>query len=453
VTVDTPGESASLTFTGTAGQLASLQITNSTFPGCWSVNVSLVSPDGTTLGSSGNGCSSSWFQNPVTLPISGTYTILITPSGGGTGSASVNLWLFNQQAPTDITTGTPATVAINTPGQSASLTFSGMAGQLASLQISNSTFPGCWSVNVSLVSPDGSTLGSSGNGCSSSWFQNPVTLPISGTYTILIVPSNGGTGSASVNLWLFNQQAPVAITAGTPATVSINIPGQSASLTFAGTAGQLASVQISNSTFPGCWSVNVSLVSPDGSTLGSSGNGCSSSWFQNPVTLPISGTYTILIMPSNGGTGSASVNLWLFNQQTPATLTVDTPGESASLTFTGTAGQLASVQISNSTFPGCWSVNVSLVSPDGTTLGSSGNGCSSSWLLNPVTLPISGTYTILITPSGGGTGSASVNLWLFNQQTPVAIASGTPATVTVNTPGDAASLTFTSSPTPHSVAV
>ena len=451
VSVNTPGQYASLTFTGTAGQLASLQISNSTFPGCWSVNVSLVSPDGSTLGSSGNGCSSSWFQNPVTLPISGTYTILVTPSGGGTGSASVNLWLFNQQAPTVITTGTPATVAINTPGQSASLTFSGTAGQLASLQLSNSTFPGCWSVNVSLVSPDGSTLGSSGNGCSSSWFQNPVTLPISGTYTILIVPSNGGTGSASVNLWLFNQQAPVAITAGTPATVSINIPGQSASLTFTGTAGQLASVQISNSTFPGCWSVNVSLVSPDGSTLGSSGNGCSSSWFQNPVTLPISGTYTILIVPSGGGTGSASVNLWLFNQKTPvsittgtpATMTVDTPGESASLTFTGTAGQLASVQISNSTFPGCWSVNVSLVSPDGTTLGSSGNGCSSSWLMNPVTLPISGTYTILIVPSGGGTGSASVNLWLFNQQASVAIASGIPATVTVNTPGDAASLTFT----------
>ncbi|HEY1254123.1 MAG TPA: hypothetical protein VGF01_05035 [Terracidiphilus sp.] len=406
--------------------------------------MSLVSPDGTTLGSTGNGCSSSWFQNPVTLPISGTYTILITPSGGGTGSASVNLWLFNQQTPVTIASGTSVNLTVDTPGESASLTFTGTAGQLASLQISNSTFPGCWSVNVSLVSPDGTTLGSSGNGCSSSWLMNPVTLPISGTYTILITPSGGGTGSASVNLWLFNQQTPVAIASGTPATITVTTPGDAASLTFTGTAGQYASVQFSNSTFGCC--VTVSLLSPDGTTLISNNTG-GSSLSLNPIALPAAGTYTVVIAPYNGATGSASVTAWVFNELTgtaitpgtPTAVSINNPGQTDSLSFTGTAGQYASILFSNSTFGCC--VTVSILSPDGSTLISSNTGASLS--LNPIALPATGTYTVLVAPYNGATGSASVTAWVFNELTGSSLTPGTPTAVAINNPGQTTSLAFT----------
>jgi len=95
--------------------------------------------------------------------------------------------------------------------------------------------------------------------------------------------------------------------------VTINIPGQNAQLTFNGTAGQLASVQLNISTFSSWFSeVNVSILSPDGSTLVSGTLGTNTelgfSPILGPTTLPVTGTYTIVIAP-NGATGSATVSL------------------------------------------------------------------------------------------------------------------------------------------------
>src|SRR5579872_1443632 len=363
-----------------------MQLSNSTFP-CWDLKVSILSPDGSTLTST-NACSPSYFIAPVALPANGTYTLVIAEQNGNTGTVSVSLSLFNEQTGTSINPGTPVGVTINNPGQNAQLTFSGTAGQFASVQLSNSTFP-CWDLNVSILSPDGSTLTST-NACSPSYFIAPVALPANGTYTLVIAEQNGNTGTVSVSLSLFNEQTGTSINPGTPVGVTINNPGQNAQLTFSGTAGQFASVQLSNSTFP-CWDLNVSILSPDGSTLTST-NACSPSYFIAPVALLATGTYTLEIAEQNGYTWTVSVSLSLFNEQTgtsinpgtPVGVTINNPGQNAQLTFSGTAGQFASVQLSNSTFP-CWDLNVSILSPDGSTLTST-NACSPSYFIAPVAL-------------------------------------------------------------------
>jgi hypothetical protein len=216
---------------------------------------------------------------------------------------------------------------------------------------------------------------------------------------------------------MFNEQTGSVITPGTPATVTINTPGQSESLTFAGTAGMYASVQLSNSTFGYC--LAASILNPDGTTLTSTNTG-GTSLVLTPVALQATGTYTLVLSSCNGYTvsGSATVTVWVFNEQTgfilsgiPATVTINTPGQSDSLNFNGTAGQLASVQLSNSTFGYC--LAASIINPDGTTLTSTNTG-GTSLVLTPVALQATGTYTLVLSSCSGYTvnGSATVILTL-----------------------------------------
>jgi hypothetical protein len=92
--------------------------------------------------------------------------------------------------------------------------------------------------------------------------------------------------------------------------VIINLPGQSDLLTFNGTANQVASLQISNSTFPNCASMVVSILQ-NGTSLFSNSMMCGSSGSMTLGTLPANGPYTLEIAPTQGGTGSASVTLTL----------------------------------------------------------------------------------------------------------------------------------------------
>ena len=86
------------------------------------------------------------------------------------------------------------------------------------------------------------------------------------------------------------------------------------------------------------------------------------------------------------------------------TVTTTTPGQNAKLTFSGTAGQRVAVSFSASsygTFTG------SLLRPDGSAQTSSViSGATGS--LATVTLGSTGTYTILVDPSGDATGSVTV---------------------------------------------
>jgi hypothetical protein len=340
--------------------------------------------------------------------------------------------------------GTLASVTINTPGQYGQLIFNGTPGQSASVLLSNYGFSGGWSTaGITILNPDGSTLVSNSvcpylnEGCVP--FQNAESLPATGIYTLEIVPESGETGSVSFTLWEFSNLSGT-ITSGVPVPVTINDGGQEELLTFNGTAGEEATVNLSNFTFSnGGWStLNVSILNPDGSTLLSTSvcpylnEGCN--LFVNAVTLPTTGTYTLVIAPPNGETGGVLVTLELFNNLVspivpgnPTPVTINTQGQDEQLTFFGAVGQTAAVQLINPVYVGSdWvTVNVSLLNPDGTTLFNNSvcvyveRGCDLS--MGPITLPQTGVYTLVVAPQGGATGSVTVLVTL-----------STPKAVTVN---------------------
>jgi hypothetical protein len=404
VTLGTPGQVARLSFDGTAGQRISLNGT-STFSTCW--NLGIYKPDGSQLANT-FGCGGSIFIEPLVLPDSGSYTVVLDPSGSGTGGGTATLYESNDVTGT-ITIGGPSVlIQLPTPGQNGRFTFEGTAGQRISANGSGSTITTCW--NLGIYKPDGTQLANTFT-CGSSAFIEPQTLPVSGTYTVVVDPSGSGTGQATVSIYDVADVTGTITPGGSSVLVQLPTPGQNGRFTFTGTAGQRISSLGSSSTFTTCW--NLGIFKPDGTQLANTFT-CGSSAFVEPQTLPVSGTYTVVVDPSGAGTGQATVNLYdvvdvtgsitLGGPSVNVNLTV--PGQKASYTMSGTVGQQATVRVTGSTF-GC--VTVALLKPDGTTLVSTFS-CGGTFNLATQTLPVTGTYTVTVDPNTSSTGSTTLSV-------------------------------------------
>jgi hypothetical protein len=262
VSVGNPDETRLLELPGTAGQRVSVNLTGVTMS---LVSVRLLKPDGTGLGSSALVGTPGGFMDVRTLPVTGTYRLLVDPQGTATGSITLTLY----DVPADVSAsttvgGAPVTVSTTVPGQNAAITFSGSAGQRVSMKFTGLTMG---SPIVRLLKPDGTTVGSSVSVGSPEGFVDTRTLPVAGVYSIGVDLKAAATGSAT--LTLYNVPADVAVSAspgGPPVTIATTVPGQNASATFSGATGQRVSVKLSGVTMS---LATVSLLKPDGTPLGS----------------------------------------------------------------------------------------------------------------------------------------------------------------------------------------
>jgi hypothetical protein len=186
-----PGQNAYFTFSATAGDDLGLALTGlSLTPSSPNyIKVELVQPNGTYVingwcyATTGPGCA--WSLPNVAQ--TGTYTLRLIPQGAQTMSFNATL---SQDATGALTTGTPASVSITAPGQSAMLTFVATAGQSATLTTSSvSTTPSGKAVTMSVFNPSGtqvaSTTGTTLN----------LTNLVAGTYSVLIAPADGATAA------------------------------------------------------------------------------------------------------------------------------------------------------------------------------------------------------------------------------------------------------------------
>src|SRR5439155_17774589 len=117
----TAGQNAKYTFSGTAGERISLNVSQSTLSQAY---VSIAKPDGTSFAGNTLFATNGNFVDTRTLPVAGTYTITVDPQGTATGSATLTLY----DVPPDVTGsmavgGPPQPVSLGTPGQNARLTF------------------------------------------------------------------------------------------------------------------------------------------------------------------------------------------------------------------------------------------------------------------------------------------------------------------------------------------
>ena len=228
-----------------------------------------------------------------------------TIRGATTGSATVSLHDVPADLADTIAFGSTKTFTTTVPGQNARVTFQGTAGQRAAVRISGS----CCTTRVSILRPDGSTLSSLAAFASIDGFLEPVTLPSTGTYTVLLDPDAASTGSVTLSLYDVPPDVTDTITAGSPLRVTIGTPGQNARVAFAGTAGQEVSLRLTDVTIGSIVSgTTVSLLRPDGTTLASAIVGTNGG-FLDGRTLAVTGTYTVLVDPAGANTGGLTLAL------------------------------------------------------------------------------------------------------------------------------------------------
>jgi YD repeat-containing protein len=417
---------ALVVFDGTSGQQVSLGIGG----GVVSTTTTIYNPNGTVLASVGtdfNGGS----LHVASLPVTGTYTIMVLP-GPNTGNAPLNLSQDFNLGTIQIN-GASVNITTTRQGQRARVTFSGTTGQRLTIGTVNATRQATYAV----LNPDGSQLVSQ---VLSSGSLTVPPLPTTGTYTILIDPDHGIP--MSVTVALPSEVSGPIVVGGAAVPVTIVEPWQRARLTFDATAGQRLDLGVTGSTLP-TW--RTTFLAPDGTTtvmsqLGGNGN---SALHTPPLTQ--TGTHTLLLEPLDPSTGtltytlSAEVSGAITPGGAAVPLSLARVGQRARLTFSGTLNQRVSLSGTGVTTP---LATVSLLRADGSGFatffsvfsGQTGFG-------GPVTLPASETYGILVDPSSPG----DLTLTLYDVPPDITgsiTINASPQTVTFTGPGQQAFLTL-----------
>jgi hypothetical protein len=447
VTTTAANENATVTFVGAAGQRVSLKIAAVTIT---SSAVSIKRPDGTNLAAPVTIGKSGGFIDTKTLPVTGTYTILVDPASTYTGSATLTLY----DVPTDVTKpivpgGAAVGVATAVPGQNARLTFTGTTGQRVAASLGSVTMS---SAKVSLLNPDGTTLGAAASvGTAGGWLDTR-TLQQNGTYTLLVDPQTTSTGSMTVTLLTVPPDVTGAITpGGAPVTVSVTAAGQNAVLSFAGTAGRRVSARLTAVTMA---KANVTIRKPDGTTLSSVSSVGTAGGFIDVKSLPVTGTYSVLVDPQTTSTGSMTVTLYDVPADVtastspggqPVTVTTTTPGQNAKVTFPGSAGEVVNLAMSGVTMATAATsgVKVSILKPDGTTLVAPVSFGTNGATIAGKALTVTGNYTILVDPQTWNTGSMTLALSdAAGDVSASIVAGGASTTVSITSSGQNARVTF-----------
>jgi subtilisin family serine protease len=426
VSVSSPGDKARLTFDGLAGDRVSLEISDVTIGTscCSSASLSVVGPDGVALVGPSNFGTRGGFVDTRTLPLAGSYRIVVDPSGDSVGSVTLTL----HDVPADDEAaieagGDPVSVQTTVPGQDAALTFLGSDGERVSLKLEDVTIGSscCSSAKVSILRPDGATLLSPTNFGTNGGFIDTKTLPLTGVYRIEIDPQANAVGSASATLYDVPPDAGATVTpGGAPVSVGTSVPGQNAEVVFNGTAGRRISLKLTDVTIGSscCSSAKVSILRPDGATLVSATNFGTTGGFIDTKQLPQTGSYRVVLDPQSNAVGSATLTVYdvpadptgtLVLGGPASTLTLDVPGLNGWRTFSGTAGRTVTLKLTGVTIGTscCSSAKVSVLRPDGTTLVSPANFGTTGKTLT-FSLPSNGVYSVFLDPQSNGVGSVTL---------------------------------------------
>jgi hypothetical protein len=295
-------------------------------------------------------------------------------------------------------------VSITTPGQNGQHTFTGSQNQRVSLNVSGGPLG-----TVSIRKPDNTVQASVSIGILANFIE-PQTLTPAATYVVRTDLFEEKTGTVTLSLYDVPADTSSSITAGgAPVGVTNTTPGQNGALEFAGTTGQRVSLKVSAGPIAA-----VSLRSPAGATIGSVNSNIVAT-FIDTKTLSATGTHSILVDYSGDNTGTLTLTLYnvpadvtgsVAINGTPAGISIGTPGQNASLTFSGTASQQVTVHVTGN---GIGSTTVKLLKPDGTQLTSRTSSLT-NFDLTTQTLPTAGTYTIAIDPGSFSTGSITVGV-------------------------------------------
>jgi len=447
VSVPTANKVSVLHFTGTKGQRLSLGLTGSTITTDFAITG--FTPFGAPFGR--NEYSRPWMRTELAggielapLPYTGVYQFVIDPVGTGTGAVTATLSSRITGAVNP--TGTATRVTLGRAGQLAELTFPATAGKGLHLGFTASTFPAGITVSVAVREPNGSWLIAPNGDPLRRQVRvdggGDVDWPTSqtGNYTVVVGSSDQSTGA--VNITGSTDFDAGTVTLGDDSTVSTGRPGQDIDYRYAGTAGQALSLDFTAYNYG--FFPQVTVFAPDGSTVVTA---LLTSLHLDVPALPVTGTYTIAVSPFSSDSGLMTLRLTV--RQDVGTLsatgaatavTLSQPGRTASLQFTGTAGQAMSFGFTNWTLPAGRTLRAQIVDSQGAVLfkSLSVQSLASFWYSPAAT----GTYRLLLTPNDPVT-TGGFSVTLATEVAGGALSVGVAKTVTASRAGQTTRLSYT----------
>lgn len=413
-------EAARYRFSSTAGQNLTLGVANLAYVGtsASATYLNVYRPDRTQVGSVSCGPTVAGGTCKVTLsnlPVTGTYGVALVPPGGVRFTGNINL---SSDLAGSLIAGTPVALSATRLGQNARYTFAGTAGESTSVKVlAVSTVPAGQTLYAKVYRPDGALLTSASATSTTPAFVNLGSLPATGTYTVLLEPGYGATWQAQLSL---DPGTSLSVD-GAVAALPAGSTGEPLRFRFDGAAGQRIDVGLTGLAYAtgSASSSALTIHRPDGTAIATlycytSGSGsCDSSY----LNLPVTGTYSLVAAPPAAtaiAAGSLALSTPLAGTfvigDPDQTVATTRPGQTARYTFAGTAAQLLRLNWTGTTVSGTASVAMSVLKPDGSTLGSGSfvNGATGGFDI--ASLPTTGTYAVVFDPAPGVTMTAPTSL-------------------------------------------
>lgn len=397
----------------------------------------LRAPSGDELGATGFFYDSGDYLPATLLPETGTYTIDIDPEEWerGTYMARVSSVPDPVEASMDLN-GEPAAAEIAKPGQTASVSFEGVAGKRVHIDMTGGVDGGI----ATLRGPDGGFLFRDEEwSYFESYSVDRYKLPKDGEYLLLLEPDGAQTGTIKVNANTVPADTTTQAAIGDPAvTIANNQPGQNARVTFAASVGQR--IMVSCEPKEGQESAaEYVLVSPNGDEVDSTST-CSDSYQDGVLfptrTLRADGSWTVLADFAGSRLTSTTIRVHAVPDPLTADTTLDAaakqlslkPGQRGVLSFPVQAGQRFFVLCSLDDYEQQYDIEFELRRPNGAAHET--NSCNESdggALFETIKAQSAGTWKVAAIP---GTRSP-VGLSLH----PVKVPADAQATAEVGGPG------------------
>ncbi len=357
------------------------------------------------VGSSGTGFSLSGITAPVTLTAgqSASFTVTFAPASAGTVNGSVTI------------TSTASNPTLTIPLSGTAVTPGALGSNPTSLSFGNVTVGSNRSLSETVTNTGGasvtiSQVGISGTGYTMSGITAPITLTAGQSATISVTFTPASAASASGNVTITSN-------ASNP---TLTIPLLGAGVAPGALGANPTSLGFGSVTIGSKQSLSETVTNTGGSSLtisqvGIGGTGFSVTGITAPVTLTAgqSATFSVAFTPVSAG--SVSGNVTITSNASNPTLVIP-------LTGTGVApGTLGSNPISLSfgsvTVGSNQSLSETVANTGGSSVtisqaGVSGTGFTLTGITAPITLTAgqSATFTVTFTPASAGSVSGSVTI-------------------------------------------
>jgi hypothetical protein len=452
------GQNARFTFTAQASTGYGLAITGLSFTPTTGGSLQAVvrKTDGTFIANCPFNASGSCDLPPSLFPATGTYLMDFDPAGLNT--ASFTAVLSTDAAGTLPLDSAPTAVTTVRPGQNARYSFAGTAGQLVSVVLTGSTLDdGNPATNnttgISVFKPSSSNATPIGSGTlpqNTSATTIDLTLPETGSYSLLIAPVGLDVGNVNAQVKSYVTGA-LTVDGSTPVSLSA---GQNARFTFTAQASTGYGLAITGLSFsPSGGSMQAFLRKADGTLVTNCPFNASGSCDLPPSLFTTTGTYVMDFDPAGVNAASFTAVLSTDGSGTipldsaPTAVPIARAGQNARYQFTGTAGRLVSVVLTGNTLDdGNASTNNSTLisvfkptSPNGSPIFSGAISTVTPGTAIDLTLPETGSYTVVIAPVGLDSGSINAQVKSYLTGT-LAVDGSTPVSLSV---GQNARFTFT----------